>query len=75
MNSNCSLRGSKLYHHDKFTIMRFLHSVLPSLLLLGVSVAEAAASWKFEDASVSISGKGGAGSGSKDKYVNSSLRT
>ncbi|KAG0645485.1 Dolichyl-diphosphooligosaccharide-glycosyltransferase subunit SWP1 [Hyphodiscus hymeniophilus] len=45
--------------------MRFLRSLLPSILLLGASVVDAASSWKFEDATISVSGK--VGSGSKDK--------
>lgn len=48
--------------------MRFLRSLLPSILLLGAGVAEAA-SWGFEEAVISVTGKGGAGSAFKDKYV------
>lgn len=48
--------------------MRFLHSLLPSILLLGASVAEAA-TWGFDEAVISVTGKGGAGSAFKDKYV------
>ncbi|KAH7379695.1 Oligosaccharyltransferase subunit Ribophorin II-domain-containing protein [Cadophora sp. MPI-SDFR-AT-0126] len=46
--------------------MRFLLSLLPSLLLLGAGVAEAA-SWGFDEAVISVTGKGGAGSAFKDK--------
>ncbi|PVH88121.1 hypothetical protein DL98DRAFT_479310 [Cadophora sp. DSE1049] len=46
--------------------MRFLRSLLPSLLLLGAGVAEAA-TWGFDEAVISVTGKGGAGSAFKDK--------
>jgi len=48
--------------------MRFLRSLLPSILLLGAGVADAA-TWGFEEAVISVTGKGGAGSAFKDKYV------
>ena len=67
--SDLKLRGFKLQHHNQHPKMRFLRSLLPSLLLVGASVVDAASSWTFEDASVSVSGKGGVGSGSKDKYA------
>ena len=50
--------------------MRFFSSLVPSLLLLGAGVAQAASGWGFEDATVSVTTKGaGVGAGSKDKYV------
>lgn len=48
--------------------MRFLRSLVPSLLLLGAGVAEAA-SWGFDEAVISVAKKGNAGSAFKDKYV------
>ncbi|RDL30981.1 Uncharacterized protein BP5553_09770 [Venustampulla echinocandica] len=47
--------------------MKFLRSLLPSLVLLGVTAVEAASSWSFDEAIVSISSKGGAGGAFKDK--------
>ncbi|KAL2061290.1 hypothetical protein VTL71DRAFT_7563 [Oculimacula yallundae] len=49
--------------------MRFLRSLLPSILVLGAGVAEAAkaSTWGFEEAVISVTGKGGAGSAFKDK--------
>ncbi|CZR55744.1 related to oligosaccharyltransferase delta subunit (ribophorin II) [Phialocephala subalpina] len=47
--------------------MRFLHSLLPSFLVLGAGLAQAASSWGFDDAVISVTGKGGAGSAFKDK--------
>lgn len=50
--------------------MRFFSSLVPSLLLVGAGVAQAASGWGFEDATVSVTTKGaGVGAGSKDKYV------
>ncbi|KAG9230716.1 Oligosaccharyltransferase subunit Ribophorin II-domain-containing protein [Amylocarpus encephaloides] len=46
--------------------MRFLRSLLPSVLVLGTGIAEAASSWNFEEAIVSVNAKGTAG-GFKDK--------
>lgn len=46
--------------------MRFLQSLLPSLILAGVGV-QAASSWNFEEAVISVSAK--AGAGFKDKYA------
>jgi oligosaccharyltransferase complex subunit delta (ribophorin II) len=51
--------------------MRFLRSLLPSLLLLGAGVAEAASSWNFDEAVISVTGKGNAAAAFKDKYVDS----
>lgn len=48
--------------------MRLLSSLIPSLVLIGVGIANAASSWSFDEAIVSVSGKGVAG-GFKDKYV------
>ena len=48
--------------------MRFLRSLLPSVLVLGAGIAEAASSWNFDEAIISVSGKGAA-SAFKDKYV------
>jgi oligosaccharyltransferase complex subunit delta (ribophorin II) len=45
--------------------MRFLHSLLPSLLLAGAGIAEAASSWGFDEAIISVNSKGG--DGFKDK--------
>jgi len=47
--------------------MRFLRSLVPSLLLLGAGVANAASSWGFDEAVISVAGKGSAAF--KDKYV------
>jgi oligosaccharyltransferase complex subunit delta (ribophorin II) len=47
--------------------MRFLRSLIPSILLLGAGVAEAASSWSFEDATISVNSK--AGGAFKDKYA------
>ncbi|PMD24721.1 hypothetical protein NA56DRAFT_496503 [Hyaloscypha hepaticicola] len=47
--------------------MRFLRSLLPSLLLLGAGVAEAASSWNFDEAVISVTGKGNAAAAFKDK--------
>lgn len=47
--------------------MRFLHSLLPALLVLGAGVAQAASSWGFDEAVISVTGKAGAGSAFKDK--------
>jgi len=47
--------------------MRFLHSLLPSLLLLGAGVAAVASSWNFDEAIISVTGKGNAASAFKDK--------
>lgn len=52
--------------------MRFLRSLLPSILLLGAGVAEAASGWSFEDATIGVHSK--AGDGFKDKYVSPKLR-
>ncbi|PBP20058.1 oligosaccharyltransferase subunit ribophorin II [Diplocarpon rosae] len=46
--------------------MRFPRSLVPSLFVLGASVAEAA-SWGFEEAIVSVTGQSGATSAYKDK--------
>ncbi|CZT10890.1 related to oligosaccharyltransferase delta subunit (ribophorin II) [Rhynchosporium agropyri] len=55
--------------------MRFLHSLIPSILLVGAGVAEAAkaATWGFDEAVISVTGKGGAGSAFKDKLSASTL--
>ncbi|EKD21783.1 uncharacterized protein L3040_005293 [Drepanopeziza brunnea f. sp. 'multigermtubi'] len=50
--------------------MRFLRSLVPSLLLLGAGVAEAAASWSFDEGVISVARKGGADSSFKDKLSN-----
>ncbi|RFU27109.1 hypothetical protein B7463_g9221, partial [Scytalidium lignicola] len=46
--------------------MRFLSSLIPSLLLLGAGVAQAASAWTFDEATISVQSKG-AGNGFKDK--------
>ena len=46
--------------------MRFLSSLIPSLLVLG-GVAEAASAWSFDEAIISVTPKGGAGNAFKDK--------
>lgn len=46
--------------------MRFLSSLLPSLLLVGAGITEAAQSWSFNEAVISVSSK--SGDGFKDKY-------
>lgn len=56
--------------HYTIVTMRFFGSLLPSLLLLGSGIAEAASSWGFEEAVVSVQTKGaGVGGGLKDKYA------
>ncbi|KAF4619096.1 hypothetical protein G7Y89_g14749 [Cudoniella acicularis] len=47
--------------------MRFLRSLLPSILVLGAGVAQAASSWNLDEAIISVTSKGGVGSGLKDK--------
>ncbi|KAH8748822.1 Oligosaccharyltransferase subunit Ribophorin II-domain-containing protein [Hyaloscypha finlandica] len=47
--------------------MRFLRSLIPSLLLLGAGVAEAASSWNFDEAIISVTGKGNTAGAFKDK--------
>ena len=47
--------------------MRFLRSLIPSLLLLGAGVADAASSWNFDEAVISVIGKGNTGAAFKDK--------
>jgi hypothetical protein len=49
--------------------MRLLRTLIPSLLLVGVQVAQAASSWSFNEAVISVSSKGAAGAQFKDKYV------
>ncbi len=46
--------------HNKTSTMRFLRSLIPSLLLLGANISEAASSWNFDKAILSVTGKGGA---------------
>lgn len=48
--------------------MRLLRSLIPSLLLVGVQVAQAASSWSFNEGSISVSEKGAGGNQFKDKY-------
>ncbi|EHL01074.1 hypothetical protein M7I_2935 [Glarea lozoyensis 74030] len=48
--------------------MRFLRSLIPSVLVLGAGIVEAASSWSFDEAIISVNGKGaGVGAGFKDK--------
>ncbi|TAQ91195.1 hypothetical protein B7494_g480 [Chlorociboria aeruginascens] len=47
--------------------MRFLRSIVPSLLLASSGIVEAASSWNVDEAIISVSGKGAAGTGFKDK--------
>lgn len=74
-----NLRGSELSRRPSTSIfqllqpqintnMRLLRSLVPSLVLLGAGIANAAASWSFEDAVISVNGKGASGN-FKDKYV------
>jgi oligosaccharyltransferase complex subunit delta (ribophorin II) len=50
--------------------MRLLQSLIPSLLLGIVGVAQAASSWGFDEAVISVSSKGaGVGAQFKDKYA------
>lgn len=49
--------------------MRFLRSLIPSLVLAGAGIVTAASSWGFDEAIVSVSGK--SAGGFKDKYVDS----
>ena len=66
------LRDSKLRDIPKLnSTMRFLRSLIPSILLLGAGVAEAASSWSFEDAVISVNPK--VGDAFKDKFVPTQL--
>lgn len=47
--------------------MRLLRTLIPSLLLVGAHVAQAASSWSFDEAVISVTSKGGAQF--KEKYV------
>ncbi|KAH8669467.1 Oligosaccharyltransferase subunit Ribophorin II-domain-containing protein [Tricladium varicosporioides] len=47
--------------------MKFLRSLLPSILVLGASVAQAASLWNFDEAIISVTSKGNVGGGLKDK--------
>ncbi|TVY48326.1 Uncharacterized protein LCER1_G008125 [Lachnellula cervina] len=47
--------------------MKFLHSLLPSALLLGASVVSAASSWSFDDAVISVTSKKAGATAFKDK--------
>jgi len=58
-------RISTLQQHN--STMRFLRSLIPSLLLLGAGVADAASSWNFDEAVISVIGKGNTGAAFKDK--------
>ena len=50
--------------------MRVPNVYLQPLLLMGLSMTAAAASWTFSDATVSVSSKGaGVGGGVKEKYA------
>jgi hypothetical protein len=62
-------RISTLQQHN--STMRFLRSLIPSLLLLGAGVAEAASSWNFDEAIISVTGKGNTAGAFKDKCVDS----
>jgi oligosaccharyltransferase complex subunit delta (ribophorin II) len=47
--------------------MRFLRSLIPSLLLLGATVTEAASSWNFDEAIISVTSSKAQTSAFKDK--------
>jgi hypothetical protein len=47
--------------------MRLLRTLIPSILLVGAQVGQAASSWSFDEAVISVSSKGGAQF--KEKYV------
>jgi oligosaccharyltransferase complex subunit delta (ribophorin II) len=49
--------------------MKLLRTLIPSLLLVGAQVAQAASSWSFDEAVISVSSKGAGGAQLKDKYV------
>jgi len=52
--------------------MRFLTTLLPSLLLAVTPLTSAATSssgWNFDEAIISVNSKGAGGNGFKDKYV------
>jgi hypothetical protein len=53
--------------------MRFLRSLIPSLLLLGAGVAEASSSWSFEEGSISVGSK--SGHALEHKYVSFKLES
>jgi hypothetical protein len=59
--------NSKLHDPAHNAKMRFLHSLLPSILLVGASVVQAASLWSFDEAVISVNSKGGPAF--KDKYV------
>jgi oligosaccharyltransferase complex subunit delta (ribophorin II) len=46
-----------LFPTHNITTMRFVHSFVPSLLLLAAGAAQAASSWGFEDGSLTVSSK------------------
>jgi hypothetical protein len=51
--------------------MRLLRSLIPSLLLVGAGVVQAASSWSFEDSTLSISSSQGKGASKpyNEKYA------
>jgi hypothetical protein len=49
--------------------MRLIKALIPSLLLVGAQVAQAASSWSFNEGTISVSGKSTGGAQFKDKYV------
>ena len=51
------------------TTMRLLRTLIPSLLLAGAQVAQAASSWSFDEAVISASSKGAGVAQFKEKYV------
>ena len=63
-----TIKIAKSHTADTTATMRFLHSLVPSLLFLAAGAAQAASSWSFEDGTVSVtSKKAGAGGGVKEK--------
>lgn len=66
VRGSCTPQAQEPHNHNTTTKMRFLTSLLPSLLL-GAGVVSAASSWGFDEAVISVSGKSAAGGGFKDK--------
>lgn len=47
--------------------MKFLQSLLPTLLLAGAGIAQAAKGWNFDEAIISVASKGAGVSGAEFK--------
>lgn len=66
-----STQALEISNQSSITTMRFLRSLLPSLLLTGAGVAQAASSWGFDEAILTITSAEGRGAqpSYSDKYV------